>query len=114
MAATGVVRDMFGSLERGVQPDPADPQLIASLKAALAGQLSASATVAAAAPVRWRSPVVTVPVASGGVPAAAVPAGWRSQSGLGCAAWRGDRRGIARGGHAAASVNRRHTRADFG
>ena len=32
MGATGAVRDMFGSLERGVQPDPADPALIAGLK----------------------------------------------------------------------------------
>jgi two-component system chemotaxis sensor kinase CheA len=41
MAATGTVRDMFGALERGVQPDPADAALIAKLKAAIAGQLGA-------------------------------------------------------------------------
>ena len=50
MAATGAVRDMFGALERGVQPDAADPALLAKLKAAIAGQLSA-AVPAAVAPV---------------------------------------------------------------
>ena len=44
LAATGSVRDMFGFLEQGVQPHPADPALIASLKQAIAGELgSASA-----------------------------------------------------------------------
>src|SRR5512138_3296707 len=37
LAATGIVRDMFGYLERGVQPTAADPGLIANLKAAIAG-----------------------------------------------------------------------------
>ena len=46
MEATGTVRDMFGALERGVQPDPAEASLIAKLKAAIAGQLGAE-TVAA-------------------------------------------------------------------
>jgi two-component system chemotaxis sensor kinase CheA len=49
MAATGTVRDMFGHLESGVQPPPADAQLIADLKAAIAGELAAPA--AAAVPV---------------------------------------------------------------
>ena len=59
LAATGAVREMFGHLESGVQPPPADASLIANLKAALAGQLVAAA---AAAP-----PVAAAPAA---VPAA--------------------------------------------
>jgi two-component system chemotaxis sensor kinase CheA len=51
MAATGTVRDMFGHLESGVQPPPADVQLIADLKAALAGELTAAPAPAAPAPV---------------------------------------------------------------
>src|SRR5512143_3285272 len=43
MAATAAVRDMFGALEKGVQPDPADAGLLAKLKAAIAGQLSGGA-----------------------------------------------------------------------
>ena len=39
MSATGTVRDMFGSLEHGQQPSAADSNLIAGLKAAIAGQL---------------------------------------------------------------------------
>ena len=63
MAATATVRDMFGQLEGGVQPTPADPGLIASLKAALSGQL----VVAAATPA---APAVPAPA----TPAAAMPA----------------------------------------
>ena len=65
LAATASVREMFGQLEGGVQPSAADAQLIANLKAALAGdKLGASAAplaVPAAAPV----PVaVAVPAAT--------------------------------------------------
>jgi two-component system chemotaxis sensor kinase CheA len=63
MAATAGVRDMFGQLEHGTQPDPANPDVLARLKAALAGELHAAPAPAAA--------VSTVPVA---VPAAAPPA----------------------------------------
>ncbi len=63
LAATGTVRDMFGYLERGVQPTAADPALIANLKAAIAGE--ALAAPAAAAPA---------PVAAVAAPAAQVPA----------------------------------------
>jgi two-component system chemotaxis sensor kinase CheA len=63
MAATAGVRDMFGQLEHGTQPDPANPDVLARLKAALAGELHAAPAPAAA--------VATVPVA---VPAAAPPA----------------------------------------
>ena len=61
MSATGTVRDMFGSLEGGVQPGPADPVLIAKLKAALAGELGSGGTTAPAA--------VPAPVVAAGVPA---------------------------------------------
>jgi two-component system chemotaxis sensor kinase CheA len=64
MAATGTVRDMFGHLESGVQPPPADAQLIADLKAALAGELAAAPAPAAPAPVA---------VAPAAVPSAAGP-----------------------------------------
>ena len=41
MAATAGVRDMFGYLSQGTQPPPADPQLIADLSAAIAGEAAA-------------------------------------------------------------------------
>ncbi|MDO8958321.1 MAG: chemotaxis protein CheA [Rhodocyclaceae bacterium] len=49
MAATGTVRDMFGHLDSGVLPPPADARLIANLKAALAGEPVAAAVPAAVA-----------------------------------------------------------------
>jgi two-component system chemotaxis sensor kinase CheA len=55
MAATGSVRDMFGDLESGQQPPPADPALIANLKAAIAGEQVAPAPAPVVA-----SPVVSV------------------------------------------------------
>jgi two-component system chemotaxis sensor kinase CheA len=70
MAATGTVRDMFGSLERGVQPSPADPSLLASLRAAIAGEL-AQGRGSAAAPPNLPATVVssaTVPAATGSDP----------------------------------------------
>jgi two-component system chemotaxis sensor kinase CheA len=52
MAATAGVRDMFSVLEHGSQPDPADPVVLARLKAALAGEpLASVAAPAATAPV---------------------------------------------------------------
>ncbi len=51
MAATQGVRDMFGELGQMVQPQPADPAVIAALHGALAGdQSSASAGVSPPAP----------------------------------------------------------------
>ncbi len=50
MAATGTVREMFHSLEQGVQPQAADAGLIASLKQAIAGELAAGAQAAPAVP----------------------------------------------------------------
>ena len=66
MAATATVRDMFGQLEGGVQPAPAEADLIASLKAALAGELVARAAAPAA--------VVPAPVPVADTASAAVPA----------------------------------------
>ena len=63
MAATGTVRDMFGHLESGMQPPPADAGLIADLKAALAGQLSGNAAAPAPAPVVAAAPVAATPAA---------------------------------------------------
>lgn len=50
LAATGTVRDMFGALEHGMLPRPADPTLIGNLRAAIAGELSASAAAAVHTP----------------------------------------------------------------
>ena len=65
MAATAGVRDMFATLEHGTQPDPADPNVLARLKAALAGESPA----AAAAPVVS----VAAPTANATAPAGAGP-----------------------------------------
>ncbi|MCX9157212.1 chemotaxis protein CheA [Niveibacterium sp. 24ML] len=65
LAATGVVRDMFVELERGVQPSAADPELIAQLKLAIAGNLVGRAKAAAApaaAPAK-KAETAIVPVA---------------------------------------------------
>jgi two-component system chemotaxis sensor kinase CheA len=66
MAATGSVRDMFGSLEHATQPAPADPALLQSLKAAIAGELGAGKNAAAAAPVAAVTAVTSAPAAAGG------------------------------------------------
>ncbi|MBI5784009.1 MAG: chemotaxis protein CheA [Rhodocyclales bacterium] len=69
MDATATVRDMFGSLERGQQPPPADESLLAGLKAAIAGQLvkgNAPAPRAAAPAVSAAAPAV--PPAPGAAP----------------------------------------------
>ena len=54
LSSTGSVRDMFGYLEQGVQPTAADPQLIESLRQAIAGNLSSGNQLAPA-------PVVSAP-----------------------------------------------------
>ncbi len=64
LSATAAVREMFGHLEGGVQPPPADSRLIANLKAALAGELRAAP---AAAPAPVAAPVA--PAAAGAAPA---------------------------------------------
>jgi two-component system chemotaxis sensor kinase CheA len=49
LAATGSVRGMFEHLERGVQPPPADSGLLANLRAAIAGEMTATAPIPPAA-----------------------------------------------------------------
>lgn len=67
MAATATVREMFGQLEGGVQPAPAEAGLIANLKAVLAGELMAPAAAAVPAPAAPVPVPAAVPTA---VPAA--------------------------------------------
>lgn len=55
MAATGVVRDMFGELHQGKQPSPADASLINSLDAVLEGRQATPV----AAPVEAVTPAPT-------------------------------------------------------
>ena len=50
MAATKGVRDMFGELGQMVQPQPADPEIIAALQGALNGELPAGGQAAPSAP----------------------------------------------------------------
>lgn len=66
MAATGVVRDMFGSLSQGRAAIPADAQLIAQLDAALEGRKLGAA---APAPVIAAPPVVAAAPAAKPAPA---------------------------------------------
>lgn len=64
--ATGIVRDMFGALERGMQPAAADADVMGRLRAALAGELAAAPAKAAApaAPAAAKpAPVATAPAA---------------------------------------------------
>ncbi|MRR49987.1 MAG: chemotaxis protein CheA [Rhodocyclaceae bacterium] len=70
LAATAAVRDMFGVLEQGMQPKPADPALLADLKAAIAGSLTSAKA----------APVANVPAAPAGAPATAAGAApdWNS------------------------------------
>ena len=89
--ATGTVRDMFHSLEQGVQPHPADAALIESLRQAIAGELAAAAAAAepalaaetaAAAPggadvVDWNAFYQAV---TGKAPAAAAAAGRKASA----------------------------------
>lgn len=59
MAATKGVRDMFGELGQMVQPQPADPQVIAALQGALSGEAPAAPVAAPAAPAP--EPVAAAP-----------------------------------------------------
>nr|BAQ18897.1 chemotaxis protein CheA [Sphingomonas sp. A1] len=71
LAATATVREMFGNLERGMQPRAAEASLIEELKLAIAGTLpAANKTVAAAAP----APVAVAQVATVAAPATVAPA----------------------------------------
>jgi two-component system chemotaxis sensor kinase CheA len=60
MASTGVVRDMFAELSSAKQPSPADPTLLASLDAVLAGETVAAAPAPSAPPLQAAD---TAPVA---------------------------------------------------
>lgn len=62
MAATGTVREMFGHLDSGVLPPPADARLISNLKAALAGE--------PVAPVAATPPAVAMVAVAAAAPAA--------------------------------------------
>ncbi|WP_269532405.1 chemotaxis protein CheA [Chitinimonas sp. BJYL2] len=63
LAATGVVRDMFGSLSQGRMPAPADQSLLTQLDNALEGRLNSSspAPAPAAAPAPAPAPVASAP-----------------------------------------------------
>ena len=50
LEATGAVREMFGSLEQGLQPAAADTNLIARLRQAIAGELTGAAAPASPTP----------------------------------------------------------------
>ncbi|MGQ5523734.1 chemotaxis protein CheA [Chitinimonas sp. PSY-7] len=65
LAATGVVRDMFGSMAQGRQPAQADPSLLAQLDAALEGKAVAEAAVPAPTPAAAPAPA---PASGGGNP----------------------------------------------
>ncbi len=47
LEATAAVREMFGYLERSIQPPPADPQLLERLRLAISGKLEQGAEAAA-------------------------------------------------------------------
>jgi two-component system, chemotaxis family, sensor kinase CheA len=71
MAATGVVRDMFGELSQGKQPTPADPSLLTSLDAMIEGRKSepeAAPAVAAAAVAPAKAPAAAAVQALNGEP----------------------------------------------
>ncbi len=68
LEATGVVRDMFGHLEQGQQPPPADAKLIADLKSAITGQMissGASVTPQTPPPVVVQNPAAAPEGAAG-------------------------------------------------
>jgi two-component system, chemotaxis family, sensor kinase CheA len=77
MAATGQVRHMFGALSRSVQPDPAEPSVLAALDAVLSGRSLAPQEPAAPAPskpVANDAPASVKPQTSPGVsPSQATP-----------------------------------------
>lgn len=65
MAATGSVRQMFGALSQAGQPDPADPDLIAGLEDALAGNAPRRAKPVAAPSQAIAAQPAPAPEASG-------------------------------------------------
>jgi two-component system chemotaxis sensor kinase CheA len=73
MAATASVRDMFGSLEQGVQPQAADPALLDRLRQAIAGKLAVAAAAVAAKPAAVTPAAPAVASPTGAAPAGAAP-----------------------------------------
>lgn len=61
MAATKGVRDMFGELGQMVQPQPADPQVIAALQGALTGEMPAAPAPVVASASPAPEPVAAAP-----------------------------------------------------
>jgi two-component system chemotaxis sensor kinase CheA len=72
MAATNGVREMFGELGQMVQPQPADPQIIAALRGALEGE------VPSAPPAVVEAPVAPVAAAQAAKPSAPGEPDWNS------------------------------------
>ncbi len=66
MAATGTVREMFNELSSHVQPQPADPAIIANLEAALAGQALNTGAKAAPRPAAPAEPAAPAPAQAAG------------------------------------------------
>ncbi|WP_081862607.1 chemotaxis protein CheA [Chromobacterium haemolyticum] len=67
--ATGIVRDMFGTMGQGLMPSEADPRILAALDAALAGEaLSEDTAAAEPAPVAAPAPVATPAPAAAAAP----------------------------------------------
>ncbi|MFV0662258.1 chemotaxis protein CheA [Denitromonas sp.] len=65
LSATGSVRDMFGALESGTQPRAGDPELIDSLKRAIAGELGSASAKAEPAPAAAPAPAAPAASADG-------------------------------------------------
>ena len=67
LAATGIVRDMFGELSQFRQPSPADPSILAALDNVLSGQTPIASPAVPAAPEAAPAAAepTAVPVASG-------------------------------------------------
>ncbi len=73
LAATGIVRDMFGELSQSRQPSAADPSIISALDAVLSGEPAAAATPAPSAAQTLLAPepspvVAATPAASSNGP----------------------------------------------
>jgi two-component system chemotaxis sensor kinase CheA len=77
MTATGIVREMFNELSQSRQPSPADPSVLASIEALLAGQAAPAATSAPAAVAVAPTPTqaMMAPPPSTSAPAAAATGG---------------------------------------
>ena len=72
--ATGIVRDMFGTMGQGLMPSDADPRVLAALDAALAGE-----ALPGDAPAETAAPAAPAPAAPPPAPPAAAPAAGNGQ-----------------------------------